>query len=495
MDSERRMLLERIESLEQSLPFAGAMEAMTRRLLKVEQQCLVMSAHPLDAAAADAAGGSPALIQRLEALESTCKALQLRHNLGKSLEAASTQQEFSQLRSSMEVLQEFVQTSLAEERAERTKALYEAKVEERVERKRGLHEAKLHADEGFQTVDCRLAKLVGSCISDVQTNSSVNDRDYARRVGELEAELRAETANRVRTLTMELRTEILGQVAVREGKLDARLKLLETRLTGDLKRKSTELGTRIDQTEDEVKRNSKMVVELEERTAEVIAVQATEMDNRGAFLKKEAKQRGGHSLLHNFSMVTTQQDSDASTAESVRALSTQLRATPCGVCRRICAESDESGSTLTRMLAQRVSRQTSGSMVGNASTPVGELSTMVASPRISTMEVPLNPKPSARSVPIGQNMASMVDGASGPRISTMEVQPHPGPMPPAMLSARSSPTGQSIGSAVCSALGPRISTLEVDPTHTGRMSAVIPSVRCTPTGSPCACFRPMSRGC
>jgi len=193
---------------------------MAQQLLRVEQQRSAKTAHSLDNAAVDAPGGSATLITRLEALESTCQALQLLHNktganmLGNSLGAANTQLGFSQLGSCMEVLHEFLQF-VAEERAERTKA---------------LREVKQRMDERFEAVDCRLA--------------------FARLISELKAELRAEMANHTRTFTLELRgelrDEILREVAVLEEKAEARMKLLETQLTGDPKKNGKDLGMRID---------------------------------------------------------------------------------------------------------------------------------------------------------------------------------------------------------------------------------------------------------
>jgi hypothetical protein len=286
MENERRLLLDRIEPLEQRLPSAGALEAMAQRISRVEQQCSIKTAHPLGAAAADAAGGSTTLIPRVEALESACQALQhlndknAKNNLGMSLEAASTQQGFSQLRSSMEVLQELLQEGLAVERAERKKA---------------LQEAKQSMDECFEAVDCRLAGIANCRVSDTQSELSESraiDRGYARRVGELDAELRAEMANRVRTLTMELRGEILGEVAVRVGSAEARMELLETRIAGDVKRTCMDLGIRIDHVEDQVNKSSKLVAELEEGKAAVDAIEAIERGIRGALQESDPK-RGG----------------------------------------------------------------------------------------------------------------------------------------------------------------------------------------------------------
>jgi len=290
MENERRMLLDRIEPLEQRLPSAGALEAMAQRLLRVEQQCSVRTAHPLEDAAVDVAGGSTTLIPRLDALESTCQALQLLHDknaLGNSLEAASIQQGFAQLRSCMEVLQEFLQVGLAEECVERTKT---------------MHEAKQRVDECFETVDGRLAGIVNCCIGDGQSELSANDHGYARLVGELKAEFRAEMASHIRTLAME-RGEILGEVAACGEKNEACLKLLETQLTGDLKRIIEDLRMRIDRVEDEVKRNSKLVTEREVRTAGVAAIQAIERDTPGALPEEDAKHGSTCSCLPKHALV------------------------------------------------------------------------------------------------------------------------------------------------------------------------------------------------
>jgi len=160
LENERRMLLDRIEPLEQHLPSASGLEALAQRLWRVEQQCSVKTAHPLD--------------------------------------------------------------------------------------------------------DASL-------------------------VSELKAELRTEMANHIRTLAMKLRGEILGEFAVRQGQAEVRVRLVEVRLTGDLKKNIKDLGMRIDQVEDEVKRNSKLATELEERTSGFIAMQGKERDIRGALPEEDAK--------------------------------------------------------------------------------------------------------------------------------------------------------------------------------------------------------------
>merc|ERR1719350_702354 len=72
-------------------------------------------------------------------------------------------------------------------------------------------------------------------------------------------------ADRIQRLTVELRGEILGDVAVREGLIEDRMKLLDTRVTGDLRMNCRDLGMRIDQVEQAVKKNSKLITEMEAR--------------------------------------------------------------------------------------------------------------------------------------------------------------------------------------------------------------------------------------
>merc|ERR1719507_1754225 len=99
---------------------------------------------------------------------------------------------------------------------------------------------------------------------------------------------------------MELRGEILGEVAVRVGSAEARMELLETKIHGDLKRNCM---MRIDKLEDEVKRNSKVVSELEERTTAVDSIEAIERDIRGALQDEDAKRGGKRSVSPKLSLV------------------------------------------------------------------------------------------------------------------------------------------------------------------------------------------------
>jgi len=75
------------------------------------------------------------------------------------------------------------------------------------------------------------------------------DRGFARRVGELDADIRGAIANRVNSLwisaTQEFRGEILADVSVRIASSEARTAALEAKLAGDLQHSCGDLAIRV----------------------------------------------------------------------------------------------------------------------------------------------------------------------------------------------------------------------------------------------------------
>lgn len=467
MEDDRRMLLDRIQPLQQPLASAFALEAMAERLLRVEQQCSIKTAHQFDNVETDAGERSAAVIHRLEALESTCQTLLHGKNiLGSSSEAANNQQDFAQLRSCMQVLQELLREGLAEERAERTKA---------------LHEAKQHVDECFESVDCRLAVISSDRIGDASSEAG-GGGCAARLAGELKAELRADLADHVQALTAELRGKVLGELAVREGEFAARMKLLDTRVTGDLKMSCRDLSMRIDLVEEEVRKNSKLVTEMEvrlpraersespcrqspparagetplgrrtfptkggsvasaggSRTGSVCVQAAQENEDESAvkIVRRGPTDGSSRSLsptqnfraVTNFTNVTNQLDPETSSTETVVRISgTESAAIPSILCRRPNVGNADIASNFSRKLAQHhSSRQTTNFTVCNGSASKGtSSSTMALRPRNSSLPTEprhpggtspgASPIVSFRSLPNKQNLMNRT--LSGVHISS-----------------------------------------------------------------------------
>mmetsp|Transcript_5979 Transcript_5979/g.18559 ORF Transcript_5979/g.18559 Transcript_5979/m.18559 type:complete len:943 (-) Transcript_5979:116-2944(-) len=294
------------------------------RVEQLEQQM------PVGSAALTSAKDVAALVARLETVETLCLSTvpaadggRVARTAGAPADGDASHQDLTQLLAPLEVLRgqvERLEQDLAEERSERYRGLADvgrltedvakaaAATIERAEkrfseeflagrgelRKVGEKQAP-GAEEGANADACRLETASTASSEDVQR---VLDKGFARRVGELDAELRAELAGRVRSLAAELRGELLAEVATRAASQEARAGALEARLGGELQHLGAELrsrlveleasrpGGRVEALEREVKKASltcqALLEERSNKKAAASAIEAIEQDVRRA---------------------------------------------------------------------------------------------------------------------------------------------------------------------------------------------------------------------
>jgi len=153
-----------------------------------------------------------------------------------------------------------VTQDIADERRDRCRALSDvsrltddvaraaAETIQRAERKFVTELAADNSRSGRRTGEASpsLGAVVGVAATGQSSGSLFNGSEQvARLLGEMEAEIRVAFDARIRLLSTELRSEILGEMSVRVAAVEAHLGTVEATLSAELRRAASDLGVRV----------------------------------------------------------------------------------------------------------------------------------------------------------------------------------------------------------------------------------------------------------